>query len=70
MRHQQIQKIESSTIENVFEAIIDAVSEMITEIFAEIRTEDSESEQDKTSSDVTDESKRLIQSAITAALQQ
>ena len=47
---------ESSTIENVFEAIIDAVSEMITEIFAEIRTEDSESEQDSTSSDVTDES--------------
>ena len=47
---------ESSTIENVFEAIIDAVSEMITEIFAEIRTEDSESEQDNTSSDVTDES--------------
>ena len=47
---------ESSTIENVFEAIIDAVSEMITEIFAEIRTEDSESEQDNTSSDVTEES--------------
>ena len=47
---------ESSTIENVFEAIIDAVSEMITEIFAEIRTEDSETEQDNPSSDVTDES--------------
>ena len=47
---------ESSTIENVFEAIIDAVSEMITEIFAEIRTEGSESEQDNTSSDVTEES--------------
>ena len=47
---------ESSTIENVFEAIIDAVSEMITDIFAEIRTEGSESEQENTSSDVTEES--------------
>ena len=38
-------EVESSTIENVFEAIIDAVSEMITEIFAEIRSEDSETSQ-------------------------